>query len=344
MSWFRIAAAAPAMVVTLAVGLPFTAVARPPCSASDDGPRVEFSFRDPKIAESSGMAASRRHPGVYWTHNDSDDGPYVYAVDSTGKTVATVTMAGVTPRDVEAISIGPSGQIWVADIGDNFDGRWPEVWIYRFTEPAKLRDTTVNVVRYRVQYADGPRNAEAMMVHPRTGRVYIASKNEHGGNLYEGPAVLSETGINTFHKIDRVPWVTDGAFSPDGSRLLLRGYFWATEYRWRDGEELESVGQLNVPVQEQGESVTYVPDGRAVLLGSEGEGAEVWRVPLTDDLLPDDAASATTDPSASAGGAAPGPGDTRNAKPRDFTVGVTTFLALTAGVLILRRIVRSRTR
>lgn len=63
--------------------------------AADDG-GDGFTITDPRIKESSGLAASRKHPGVYWTHNDSDDGPYVYAVDSrTGRTVATVTLRGI---------------------------------------------------------------------------------------------------------------------------------------------------------------------------------------------------------------------------------------------------------
>src|SRR6266542_2444324 len=71
-----------------------------PASAADGDDR--FTIKDPRITESSGLAASHLHPGVYWTHNDSADGAYLYAVDSgTGKTVATVTMTGVgAPRDV----------------------------------------------------------------------------------------------------------------------------------------------------------------------------------------------------------------------------------------------------
>lgn len=64
-------------------------------AVADDGADRSFTIEDPRITESSGLAASRAHPGIYWTHNDSDDGPYVYAVDSrTGKTVATITMKG----------------------------------------------------------------------------------------------------------------------------------------------------------------------------------------------------------------------------------------------------------
>ena len=79
---------------------------------ADDG---GFTIKDPRIKESSGLAASRLHPGIYWTHNDSDDGPYLYAVDSkTWRTVSTVTMKGVgSPRDVEAVSIGPDGDLYL---------------------------------------------------------------------------------------------------------------------------------------------------------------------------------------------------------------------------------------
>lgn len=280
-------AAAACAALALACGL-----ATP--TAADAGPSVAFHLTDPRITESSGLVASRLHPGVYWTHNDSGDGPYVYAVAAaTGRTVATVTMRGIHPRDAEAISMGPDGDLYVADIGDNLGGTWPEVWIYRFPEPKRLVSQTVDVTRYTVRYDAGPRNAEALMVQPRTGRVYIASKNQDGGHLYEGPARLSPSGINVFHSIGDVPWVTDGAFSPDGSRLVLRGYFWAREYRWQDGRP-HRLADLDVPMQPQGESVAFTPDGRSVVYGSEGRDSAVWKEPLSGAELPASAAATST--------------------------------------------------
>jgi hypothetical protein len=269
-------------------------------AAAGSGPSTAFTITDPRITESSGLAASHLHPGIYWTHNDSDDGPYLYAVDSaTGKTVARVTMRGIHPRDVEAVSIGPDGDLYVGDIGDNLGGAWSEVWIYRFHEPATLRDQTVDATRFTVRYDAGPRNAEALMVQPQTGRVYIASKNQDGGGLYRGPAKLSAHGVNVFRKIADVPWVTDGAFSPDGSRLVLRGYFWAAEYRWSGGLP-HKLTDLDVPMQPQGEGVTFTPDGRALMYSSEGRNSQVWRAPLSADELPD---SVPTTPSDAAKGA-----------------------------------------
>ncbi|MGW6741886.1 WD40 repeat domain-containing protein [Streptomyces sp. NPDC055025] len=253
----------------------------PRASAADGTPDQTFTIRDPRIIESSGLAASRLHPGVYWTHNDSDDGPYVFAVDSrTGETVATITMEGVgEPRDVEAVSIGPDGNVYVGDIGDNLNGSWDHVWIYRFPEPKRLKDTTVRATQFTVTYADGPRNAEALMVDPRTGRVYIASKNDNGGGLYEGPARLTSSGTNVFRRIGEVPWVTDGAFSPDGTELVLRSYFSARGYVWKDGR-LGEDHAVHAPFQGQAESVTYTADGSALMFGSEGKESEVVREDL----------------------------------------------------------------
>ncbi|MEU5579560.1 WD40 repeat domain-containing protein [Streptomyces huasconensis] len=250
-------------------------------TASADG-HDGFTIKDPRIVESSGLAASRAHPGVYWTHNDQDKGAYLYAVDSrTGKTVATVTMSGIgAPRDVEAISVGADGNLYVGDIGDNLGGTWSNVWIYKLPEPKTLKDQTVRATQYVVKYEDGARDAEALMVHPKTGRIYIADKKEEGGSLYEGPAEMSASGTNVFKKIAATDlWVTDGAFSPDGQQLALRGYFGGTSFAWKGaGKQPEREGRLSVPFQRQGESVTYTPDGTTLMYGTEGAQSQVTPV------------------------------------------------------------------
>lgn len=277
---------------------------------ADGGADQTFTIEDPRITESSGLAASRIHPGVYWTHNDSDDGPYLYAVDSrTGETVATVTMTGVgQPRDVEAISLGPDGNLYVGDIGDNLNGTWDHVWIYRLPEPKVLKDVTVRATQFDVVYADGARDAEALMVHPKTGRVWIASKNQAGGGLYEGPAHLSTSGNNVFRRVAEVPWVTDGAFSPDGTRLVLRGYLGADAYTFDNGKLGDERG-VGAGFQGQAESVTYTADGTALMLGSEGKRSEVRRL----EVKGTNAAQATPEPSASGGAPATGGGSSGGA-------------------------------
>ncbi|MFJ6086389.1 WD40 repeat domain-containing protein [Streptomyces sp. NPDC092369] len=303
-----------------------------PASAADGD--KGFTIKDSRITESSGLAASRLHPGIYWTHNDSDDGPYLYAVDSaTGETVARLTLTGIgSPRDVEAISIGPDNQIYVGDIGDNLGGTWPYVWIYQLPEPKVLKDQTLRATQYVVKYSDGPRNAESLVVDPKTGRAYIIDKNEDGGHLYEGPAKLSASGTNIFKPVATVDlWATDAAISPNGQQLAVRGYFGGIYYDWNGGR-IKRAGRLNVPLQGQGESVTYTDDGTKLMYGSEGSDSSVQ----AEDAPGGSSSGSSKSPS---GGGSSASGDDGSATDGKLKVGVVA-VAVVAAVFGLRRLFR----
>ncbi|MGW4908718.1 WD40 repeat domain-containing protein [Streptomyces sp. NPDC004270] len=314
------------------------ALAAAPASAADGAGDKGFTITDPRITESSGLAASHLHPGIYWTHNDSDDGPYIYAVDSaTGKTVATVTLSGIgRPRDVEAISIGPDNQIYVGDIGDNLDGSWPYVWIYRLPEPKVLENQTIKATQYIVKYANGARNAESLIVHPKTGRVYIIDKKEDGGHLYEGPATLSSSGTNIFKPVATVDlWATDAAFSPDGKQLVVRGYLGGIYYDWNGGK-IKREGRLDVPLQKQGESVSYSADGTRLMYGSEGSDS-----PVQAEDVPGGAAAGT---SPSGGGSSAASGDSGSPASGKVKVGAIAVGVAVLALFGLRRLRRTPTR
>ncbi|MGX1092904.1 hypothetical protein RKD47_003585 [Streptomyces albogriseolus] len=314
--------------VLLAAALLTAALAVPASAADNDGGDEGFTINDPRVTESSGLAASRQHPGVYWTHNDSDDGPHLYAVDgSTGDTVARLTLTGIgTPRDVEAISVGPGDRLFVADVGDNLGGTWPYVWIYELPEPERLQDATVRATQYVVKYADGPRDAEAMVVHPKTGRVYLIDKHEDGGHLYEGPEKLSPSGDNVFRPVAPVElWTTDAALSPDGQHLAVRGYFGGIHYAWNGGK-LEREGRLSVPLQGQGESVTYSADGSRLLFGSEGEQSGVVSRPAPG--ADEGGSSGGTGSRADGGGSASGDGNGASVKVGGAVVVAVVVAAL----------------
>lgn len=303
-----------------------------PASAADGD--QGFTIRDPRITESSGLAASRQHPGIYWTHNDQDEGAYLYAVDSrTGETVATVTLTGVgDPRDVEAISIGPGNEIWVGDIGDNEGVEWPYVWVYRLPEPKQLKDQAIRATQYVVKYSDGPRDAESLVVHPRTGRVYIIDKQEDGGHLYESPAKLSPSGGNVFRPVAPIDlWATDAAFSPDGRTLAVRGYFGGIAYDWNDGAP-KRLERISVPLG-QGESVTYSRDGSKLMLGSEGAGSTV----VAQDA-PGDAGSSASDPGG--GGSAASDDSDGDGTSGDIKVGAVAVVVACVVFFGLRRLSR----
>ncbi|UXY28289.1 WD40 repeat domain-containing protein [Streptomyces sp. HUAS TT20] len=311
------------------------ALALPASAAGGDGDEG-FTIKDPRIAESSGLAASHLHRGIYWTHNDSDDGPYIYAVDSTtGKTVATVTLSGIgSPRDVEAISIGPGNQIYVGDIGDNLDGSWPYVWIYRLPEPKVLKNQTIKATQYVVKYSNGARNAESLVVHPKTGRVYIIDKKENGGHLYEGPAQLSSSGANVFKPVAAVDlWATDAAFSPDGKQLAVRGYLGGIYYDWNGGK-IERKGRLDVPLQGQGESITYSADGTKLMYGSEGADS-----PVEAQSVPGGGGSGA-DKSTSGGGSSAATGSGGGATGDGVKFGAIAVAVVAAAMFGLRRLRR----
>ncbi|KKD07060.1 hypothetical protein [Streptomyces sp. WM6386] len=306
-----------------------------PAAAADGDGDQGFTIEDPRITESSGLAASRQHPGIYWTHNDQDTGTYLYAVDSsTGKTVARITLKGVgTQRDVEAIAMGPDNQIYVGDIGDNDGVTWPYVWIYQLPEPKELKDQTIRAKQYVVKYSDGSRDAESMIVHPKTGRVYIIDKQEDGGHLYEGPAKLSTSGANVFKPTKAVDlWATDAAFSPDGQQLAVRGYFGGIWYDWNGGD-LKRGGRISVPIG-QGESVSYSTDGTKLMLGSEGAGSGV----VAEDA-PGDQGS---DSPSGSGGSSQADGGDGGSDDKNVKVGALAVAAVAAVVFGFRRVLRRR--
>ncbi|WP_258573668.1 hypothetical protein [Actinomadura parmotrematis] len=263
-----------------------------PARADDGDARELFKVTDSRITESSGLALSARHPGVIYTHNDSGGRPQIFALGKDGRTRAVLTLGGATARDWEAMAVGEDERgrpaIYVADIGDNLGGAWPYVTVYRIPEPATLSSRTIQATAFRFKYADGPRNAETMMVNPVTNRLYIVSKL-FGGAIYEAPATLRTSGFNKLRKVgDDVPSIaTDGAFAPDGRSFVVRGYFGARVYAMgADGKPGKSLHSVSLPAQEQGESITYTAGGRSVLVGSEGSDQPVYEVPLPAEAMP----------------------------------------------------------
>jgi len=246
--------------------------------ASSGAPEVVLTLKDPALAESSGLAVSGRHPDVLWTNVDGGSVAQVIAVDSRGRSVATVTLPGIDPYDPEALapSFPGSGraELYLGDIGDNRRSR-PDVSVFRFPEPKSLRDTTVEPKWYRFTYPDGPHDAEALLVGPG-GRIMIATKAFSGGRLYRAPKklVTTDQGVNKLTSLAEVPMlVTDGAYLPDG-RFVLRTYGSVYVYD-RPGHEVASD---ELPLQPQGESVAA--DGDRLLVGSEGLDSEVLAVPI----------------------------------------------------------------
>lgn len=228
-------------------------------------------FHDATLAEISGLATSTRHEGVVWAHNDSGGGPYLYAVDTSNCSIAaTITIANSEARDYEAIAMG-NGSIWLADIGDNLNS-WENVELLKIKEPRHLGDTTVTAMKYRFTYEDMPHDAEALLVDPKSDQVWIITKQIAHGSLYKMPNPMSASSVNIAKKIKRQGGlVTDAAIAPNGTKYVVRDYVDARVYEGLPPGKQTTYFPL--PLQLQGEAVTWTVDSSQLIIASERDRA-----------------------------------------------------------------------
>ena len=282
-------------------------VAAPGASAADDSAttHVVCRFSDPRLIEISGITWSRTHPGVYWLHNDSGRGPYLYAVDGTTcRTLARIRVGNIGARDIEAIATGtdPQGRpvLWVGDIGDNRDS-WPSVRLHAVVEPARLVDQQVDAVTYRFTYADIPHNAEGIIAEPDRARVWVVSKQLAAGTVWQ--VRLSTTRVTRAVAVGEVGGLmTDAAMSRDGTHYVIRDYLRAYLYDAPvSASSLARPTRIELPFEPQGEAVTFAPGDRALLVAGERDTA-LWWVPLTASRSGEASATASPSPSPSPSG------------------------------------------
>lgn len=142
------------------------------------------------LTEASGLAASARHEGVFWTHNDDgDDDGLLYAVDETGASRGSLRISGAEPEDWEAVASDGAGVLVAGDIGDNDRSR-ETIQLWTVTEPAELDTEAAAAVATPtvLRWPDVPRDAEAMVVDPETGRPVVFSREPGRAVLLRAPA------------------------------------------------------------------------------------------------------------------------------------------------------------
>ncbi|HYU85926.1 MAG TPA: SdiA-regulated domain-containing protein [Kribbellaceae bacterium] len=260
----------------LAFAVPVLGLA--PAHADEGEGKKLFTIDDERITESSGLARSHKHKDIWWTINDSGDSARLFALDTEGKVVAELTYSAEV-HDVEAIAVGTDDKIYVADIGDNVRDR-KQVHVYVIREPEDLQDQKVKYRQYDFAYPDGPHNAEALLVEPQTNRMFIVTKEVPKSTIWSLPPKqeLSRSDVNKLVKIADAPAiVTDGTFTPDGKRMILRDPVTMFVVGW-PGAKPRFTAQL--PLQPTGESLAMGPDDTSVLVGSEGKTSAVYQVAI----------------------------------------------------------------
>lgn len=79
---------------------PVDAIDAPPgCACTYGSPSPEATVANADARELSGLAASRAHANVFWTHNDSGDSARLFATDIDGGTAGTLSITGATAND-----------------------------------------------------------------------------------------------------------------------------------------------------------------------------------------------------------------------------------------------------
>ncbi len=295
----------------MAVALAPAGPARGAGQTAYGAPRLLCNITDKEINESSGIAASWRNPGIYWTHNDSGDGAQVFAVDTSCKVRAVVEITGAQARDWEDIAVGPGpdktkSYLYIGDTGNNrFNDQLAVV--YRVEEPAVDRRgervalrTPLPAAALRFSYPDQPHDVETLMVHPRSGDIYLVSKawpSDPKTEVFKAPYPQDEHNIARLQHIADLVFpedseatlvigrITGGDISPDGRRVALTNYLRGYEAVLPAGAAggfdaiwKQAFHSVDLGARTQGEGIGYRLDGRALLYTSEGAPCPLWEV------------------------------------------------------------------
>ena len=251
---------------------------------------VSWAELPPEVRETSGVAASRAHPGIFWTHNDSEGDSAVFALDSTGTVRGRVRIRGATNRDWEDIAVAPCSPgsagdcLFIGDIGDNRERRQGIV-VFVVPEPDPGRDSVSGpAVRLEASYPDGGRDAEALYVTDRGIHVVTKGRTQ-SVELYRLTPPFTPAPSRALDRVQQLAppptsisaQVTAAAASPDGLTVVVRTY---AGLRFFDAaaDTLSRLAraEFSGPTQPLGEGVDFMTDGRLVLSGEAG-----GRVPAT---------------------------------------------------------------
>jgi hypothetical protein len=235
----------------------------------------------PDVPEASGLAVSRGHPGLIWTHNDSGNDAVLFALDASGAMRGHVRVP-ILMRDWEDLSAAPCGSLqlrsgqatdclYLGDIGDNSVNR-RRIQVLVVAEPDAAAAETAHPEIFNVAYPDGAHNAEAMFV--AGGRLFIITR-DRVGTLYGSVAPLGKDLAITLRRINELGLeaVTDAETSSDDTSVVVRTSHEVLIYRTADLIGGGVTPRVRIPIdglrEPQGEGVA-LGEGGMLYLASEG--------------------------------------------------------------------------
>jgi hypothetical protein len=234
------------------------------------------------LEESSGVAVSRAHAGVYWTHADKG-APYLWAVDASGARVGRVRLSGTTVvdwEDIELAACGDADCLYVADTGDNAEQR-RTVHVHRLREPDPGTDTVAAFETFEMRLPDGARDIEALFVLPGERLHLVTKGRNHAVSIYRYPGALGADSVVVLEEVQRLGeearalprQVTGASADATGERVAIRTYEVLNLFRVV-GDTLAPIedGTLNLRTlrEGQGEGVGLGEDGLIALTSEAG--------------------------------------------------------------------------
>lgn len=305
--WRFVISIAVAAIFFSACSMRSTIADRPPPGSAYGKPEVTGRIKSRDITESSGIAASRCQDGVLWTHNDSGDDAFIFAINKEGENLGTWKIPNVQNIDWEDIASykDKDGKcfVYIGEIGDN-KSRRTEHAVYRISEPDAVHAnhdsdrkdplTASAAETVRFAYPDYNQDAETLMVHPVSGDIYILTKRVSGpAGVYRLRPDFKNDAITRIEKVAEISvpaipngLLTGGDIAPDGKRVILCDYTQAYELKLPDGAtKFDDIWQqapepVELGKRAAGEAVSYSYDGSSIFATSEGKNAPVIEVKL----------------------------------------------------------------
>jgi len=245
-----------------------TAAARP-------ADAVERTLRDPSLTRPTGLAVDPRIPGRVYTVSGSRRTLQVLAVSADGRTRAHWSLRGAQPRHVTDIALGRGRRLWVGDLGDPHRTR-RQIGLLSAVLPQRGSSRSLPWTRFRLRYADGRHDAQALLVNPATGRVFVVTRSSRSGGVYAAPRVLSRTRVNVLRRVAAAPsGVTGGEFSRSGRTLAL-----THDGAVSTGSSFGRLSRVALPAGTAARYVAFTRASDAVLVGARRARAALLRVSL----------------------------------------------------------------
>jgi hypothetical protein len=169
--------------------------------------------------------------------------------------------------------------IYIGDIGDN-NSVYSDYTFYKFQEPLLSVDTISIYETIRFRYPDGAHDAEAFLVEPVSGAIYIITKRDNPSRIYKLTPPFTDQTIYTAQEVGQLSHggVVSAALSPDGREIIIKTYFSLSHYKRLAGQTIESALQkppsvIPYQAEPQGEAVCFLNNNTGYFtLSEKGHG------------------------------------------------------------------------